>query len=688
MDVVNQVLINLRTRPELVILLLILMIISMLIIPLPTYLVDFLIGLNIVISVMVFLTSFYIDRILSFSTFPAVLLITTLFRLALSISTSRLILNDADAGEIIATFGLFVIGDNLIVGFVIFGIVTIVQFMVITKGAERVAEVAARFSLDAMPGKQMSIDADMKAGILDADGAKERRSVLERESQLYGSFDGAMKFIKGDAIAGIIVIFINFVGGVSVGMTQHGMDMSTALSTFTMLTIGDGLVAQIPSLLIAISAGLIVTRVNGDGANMGNNIITQLMNNHLILTIAAILSIGVGFLPGFPLAVFLLIAAMLFAVLYVKLQSGNNGKQAETQAKKEVSGDETVDHSVLGLESSLGLIGELDKVIAETIPLMLLVPTKDFERLQQAKVSEHIRSQFFIDYGINLPEILIKESTQCHENRVLLLINEIIANEFTINFDMSFIVNASDDLAHFDIDIQDENGKLWVSSQHKETLIACGYQLRPAVDELYRCIEASLSKYINEYFGVQETKTMMEDMEAKYPDLMKEVMRHATTQRISEVLQRLLSERISVRNLKLIMEALAVWAPREKDVIALVEHIRGVLGRYICHKFSVNNSIRVFLLSSQVEDTFRSGIRSTSSGAFLNLEPSVSDELMDLISVTVDSTEIAHKDIVILSSIDIRRFVKKFIETRFQDLEVISFGEISESTSVDVIKTI
>lgn len=233
----NKFLENVRNRPELLILALVIMIIAMLIIPLPTYLVDFLIGLNIVISLLVFMGSFYIDRILSFSTFPAVLLITTLFRLALSISTSRLILNDADAGEIVRTFGLFVIGDNLVVGFVIFGIVTIVQFIVITKGAERVAEVAARFSLDAMPGKQMSIDADLKAGVIDSDVAKERRSVLEKESQLYGSFDGAMKFIKGDAIAGIIVIFINFIGGISVGVSQHGMSMSSALSTYTMLTI-------------------------------------------------------------------------------------------------------------------------------------------------------------------------------------------------------------------------------------------------------------------------------------------------------------------------------------------------------------------------------------------------------------------------------------------------------------------
>jgi len=307
-----------RQRPELLILLLVLTIIAMLVVPLPTFLVDFLLGTNIVIALLVFMGSFYIERILSFSSFPSVLLITTLFRLALSISTSRLILLEADAGKIISTFGQFVIGDSLVVGFVIFFIVTIVQFIVITKGSERVAEVAARFSLDAMPGKQMSIDADLKAGVVDADGAKQRRSVLEKESQLYGSFDGAMKFIKGDAIAGIIIIFVNFIGGVSVGMGQHGMDLSTALSTYTILTIGDGLVAQIPALLIAISAGFIVTRVNGEGNNLGQNIMSQLLGSPFVLIVTAVLALGIGMLPGFPFMAFLVLALALGGLYALK----------------------------------------------------------------------------------------------------------------------------------------------------------------------------------------------------------------------------------------------------------------------------------------------------------------------------------------------------------------------------------
>nr|WP_256477530.1 EscV/YscV/HrcV family type III secretion system export apparatus protein [Chromobacterium sp. S0633] len=677
-----------RSRPELLILLLMVMIIAMLIIPLPTYLVDFLIGLNIVIAVLVFMGSFYIDRILSFSTFPSVLLITTLFRLALSISTSRLILIEADAGEIINTFGQFVIGDSLAVGFVVFSIVTVVQFIVITKGSERVAEVAARFSLDGMPGKQMSIDADLKAGIVDADGARERRSVLERESQLYGSFDGAMKFIKGDAIAGIIIIFVNFIGGIAVGMTQHGMDLSTALSTYTMLTIGDGLVAQIPALLIAISAGFIVTRVNGDSDNMGRNIMSQLLGNPFVLVVTAVLALAVGMLPGFPLIVFLILAAALGGLFYYKRRMAGKGAPGAAQSPAAAAAGGA---PASGKDSSLGLIGNLDKVAAETVPLILLVPKARRAALEQAQLAERLRSQFFIDYGVRLPDMLLRDGEGLPDNRVAVLINEIRADEFELHFDLLRVINYSDEAAALVQPVFSAQGAsqcAWVRPADGDKLAKLGYQLRPALDELYHCLAALLARHVNEYFGVQETKHMLDQLEAKYPDLLKEVLRHATVQRIAEVLQRLLAERISVRNMKLIMEALALWAPREKDVINLVEHVRGALARYICHKFASGGELRAVMMSAEVEDMVRKGIRQTSAGAFLNLEPAASDELMDLFALGLDGMGIAHKDLVLLASVDVRRFIKKLVETRFRDLEVVSFGEIADSVSVNVIKTI
>lgn len=684
---VNDFLIKLRKHPELFILLLVIMIIAMLIIPLPTWLIDFLIGLNIVISALVFLSSFYIDRILSFSSFPAVLLITTLFRLALSISTSRLILNDADAGEIIATFGLFVIGDNLVVGFVIFAIVTIVQFMVITKGAERVAEVAARFSLDGMPGKQMSIDADLRASSIDAEEATRRRSVLEKESQLYGSFDGAMKFIKGDAIAGILVIFVNFIGGISVGVSQHGMDMSTALSTYTMLTIGDGLVAQIPSLLIAISSGFIVTRVSGEGDNMGVTMMSQLVNNPFVLGISTLIAAAIGFLPGFPLVIFLALAAIPGSLLFFKWRDGQvKARDGQPHAVAQETLDE---HGGAGdADTQLGLISDLDQVTPVTVPFIVRAHPDTCAYLTRLDAAERFRSQFFVDYGIHLPAIVIREAMRQPPDKVVLLINEIQAEEFAILPGHVAVVNASDDLVALGIDPISAGDTLWVTDDQRATLGELGFQTRTPVDELYYCIANSMVRNVSEYFGVQETKAHIDKLEKDYPDLIKEVMRHTTVQRASEVMQRLLGEKISVRNTKLIMESLAVWAPREKDVITLVEHVRTSLCRYISHKFAVGHSLRAVLISAEMEETLRQAVRTTSSGTFLNLEPEVSERLMDTFTLGLSDILMSQKDYVILASVDIRRFVKRFLENKFKNLEVLSFGEISESVSIDVIKSI
>ncbi|MBP2168829.1 type III secretion protein V [Erwinia toletana] len=686
---VNDFIIQLRKHPELFILLLVVIIIAMLVIPLPTYLIDFLIGLNIVISALVFLSSFYIDRILSFSSFPAVLLITTLFRLALSISTSRLILNDADAGEIIATFGLFVIGDNLVVGFVIFAIVTIVQFMVITKGAERVAEVAARFSLDGMPGKQMSIDADLRANTIDADEATQRRSILEKESQLYGSFDGAMKFIKGDAIAGILVIFVNFIGGISVGVNQHGMDMSTALSTYTMLTIGDGLVAQIPSLLIAISAGFIVTRVGGEGDNMGITMMSQLVNNPFVLAIAAIIAMAIGFLPGFPLMIFTLLALIPGGLFFIKWrearQHDGGGKAASHKQGAETDDESKSDPAAA---TQLGLIDDLDQVTPITIPFIVRASPQACEYLNQLDAAGRFRSQFFVDYGIHLPAIVIRAAENQPPDKVALLINEIQAEQFDILFEQVTVVNVTDELAQLGIDCVTASGAVWVAQDQRQMLSELGYHTRTPVDELYYCIANTLVRNVSEYFGVQETKSHIDKLEKDYPDLIKEVMRHITVQRASEVMQRLLGEKISVRNTKLIMESLAVWAPREKDVITLVEHVRTALSRYISHKFAVGNSLKAVLISAEMEETLRQGIRTTATGSFLNLEPVISEKMMDTFTLGLSDILMSQKDYVILASVDIRRFVKRFLENKFKNLEVLSFGEISEGISIDVIKSI
>ncbi|WGL98956.1 EscV/YscV/HrcV family type III secretion system export apparatus protein [Arsenophonus sp. aPb] len=673
----NNFLNEIKRHSELFVLILVFIIISMLVIPLPTYLVDFLIALNIILSALVFLSSFYVNRILNFSSFPAILLITTLFRLSLTVSTSRLILSEADAGEIVAVFGQFVIADNLVVGFVIFAIVTIVQFMVITKGSERVAEVAARFSLDGMPGKQMSIDADLRSSIIDAEEAKRRRSVVERESQLYGSFDGAMKFIKGDAIASIIIIFINFIGGISVGISQHHMDFSHALATYTILTVGDGLVAQIPALLIAIAAGFVVTRVNGDNENLGRTIINQLLTNPLILIISAIIALSIGSLPGFPFIVFLLISAILASIYYLQFKKNKPKKEDTTLIAKNEITDLEIDNQ-----------GVINKKTNETIPLILVVNKSVFEKLKKENISVKLKNNFYLEYGINLPDIIISDSDDLEENTILLLINEIKADQFYVRCDGYRLINKTDEIEHLGIEKITINNDFWINETDYEKIKEIGYLCRHYIDEIYFNIANILTRYVHEYFGIQEAKQEIDNLEERYPDLIKEVVRHATIQRIAEILQRLINEKISIKNMKLIMETIAQWAPKEKDVILLVEHIRSALGRYICHKFSRGNNLNVILLSNENEEVIRGNIRNTSAGAFLNLEPKESEYLLDKISIALDSLPLSYNDFVILCSVDIRRFLKKFVENKFNNVDVISFGELTETVSVNVLRTI
>ncbi len=688
----TKILLQISSKPELIVLGVMVLVLAMLIVPLPTFLMDFLIGLNIVISLLILMSSFYITRVLAFSTFPAILLITTMFRLALSISTSRLILLQADAGDIITSFGEFVIGDNLVVGFVIFFIVTIVQFIVITKGSERVAEVAARFSLDAMPGKQMSIDADLKAGIIDNDGVKKRRSELENESQLFGSFDGAMKFIKGDAIAGIIIMFVNFIGGISVGVSQHGMDMSTALSTFTMLTIGDGLVAQIPALLISISAGFMVTRVGNNDKNLGENIISELFANNFTMAVTAFLSLTIGFLPGFPTMVFLLLAAGLMGMyLQRRYKAYKEQKAAGGGAKAKESG--LLDKMKGKKGGSKAEDFDIDNVVPEAVPVIITISEKHREYLEQEKLDLRLKKEVFVEYGYRLPTVVVNFSETLAENTILILINEIKAGTYPVVFNHLKILNNHEELAvlGFEPEFIDEgNGVVscWVPESERERLVELNTEFRDDMEELYRCCSALLSRHIREFFGVQETKNLLDDLEKLYPELLKECYRHATVQRISDVFQRLLDEKVSIRNMKLILEALVQWAPKEKDPILLVEHIRTALARYISNKFSQQGSIRTVMISAEVEDQIRAGIRQTSGGSFLNLEPHNIDNILDLFALALRDIRLSLRDIVVLTSVDTRRFLKKLIESKYPELEVLSFGEITEGTDVVVMKTV
>lgn len=690
MSQLTGLLLRIRSRPELMVLLIMLLVIAMLIVPLPTFLVDFLIGLNIVISILIFMGSFYIVNVLNFKSFPSVLLISTLFRLALSISTSRLILLEADAGKIIETFGQFVIQDNLVVGIVIFAIVTVVQFIVITKGSERIAEVAARFSLDAMPGKQMGIDADLRSGVVDNNDVKLMRKELEQESQLFGSFDGAMKFVKGDAIAGIIIIFVNLIGGISVGMAQHDMLLSDALNNYSLLTIGDGLVAQIPALLIAISAGFIVTRVGGTEKNLGQNIMEDLFSNDFTLVITAAIACAIGFLPGFPTPVFLILAAVLLTVFFLRYRRERK-KKTSTKGRGNESGTLTPG----GLLSRGGeeQYQQEDEYIPETLPVIITIAQRHRDYLEKQALTAQIKKQIFIDFGYRVPDIAINYSVSVGDNKIVILINEIYAGEYAVLFGGSKILGDHDELTLLGIPLEylpEHSGRqsVWLTKTQRDKALSLGTALREDLDEVNACIGTLLLRHINEFFGIQEAKYLLDDLEKKYPELLKECYRHTTIQKITEVFQRLLQEKISIRNMKLILENLVQWSPKEKDTLMLVEHVRSGLSRYISDRFSFNGKLNVLMLNARQEDMIRQGVRQSSGGAFLNLEAERIDELIQSVAVGVADITLPLRDMVMLVSVDIRRFIKKVLENKYPDLEVISFNEVDENIDVNIIKTL
>ena len=670
-------------RPELALIMLMATIIGMLIIPLPTWLVDMLIGVNIATATVIFLSSFYVERILNFSTFPSVLLFTTLMRLALSVSTSRLILVDADAGHIVSAFGEFVVADNLVVGFVVFAIVTIVQFIVITKGSERIGEVVARFSLDGMPGKQMSIDADLRAQVITGEEAQRKRREVEKESQLYGSYDGAMKFVKGDAIAGIVIVFVNLFGGIAVGVFQHGMNFKQALGTFTLLTIGDGLVAQIPALLICISAGFVVTRVSGETKNLGANILGELFGSQTVLFISAILVLLLGLLPGFPFLVFLALSIGLMALFF--FNTGNAGK---SEGMKGSTGSDLVNSETVASEKDALW---LDNATAETMPVIILMPELHVRDWETKRYTRRLKEMFYTLYGIQLPQCTVKAFASDEEHLVKVLINEVPASTGLVVHGHERVLGDRTEVESLKlgVSVRGEGGDaLWIPVAKMPGVKAMGCDTRSDFDEVFRLVKDSVLRNISELFGIQETKHLLDLLEKRFPELLKETYRNMPVQRISEVIQRLLREEISVRNMKAVLETLAQWGGREKDVLLLVEHVRGALARYISARFARNGRIAALVVAPVTEETFRTGIRQAQGAAFLNLDPARADELSDRIFLHAKEASLTRPDVVLLVAPDIRRFVKRFIETRLPELHVISFGEISDAVNIDVMRTI
>ena len=689
-DRVQHALNALTQRKDVLLASLLVAIIFMMILPLPTALVDVLIGTSMGIAVVLLMLAVYISSAGEFFAFPAVLLLSTLFRLALAIATTRLVLLQADAGAIIDTFGNFVVAGNLVVGLVIFLIITIVQFLVITKGAERVAEVSARFSLDAMPGKQMSIDGDMRAGVIDMNEARRRREKVEKESQLYGSMDGAMKFVKGDAIAGLIIIAVNLVGGLVIGVTQRGMSLEEAMQVYSILTIGDGLVAQIPALLIAMTAGIIVTRVSTDETeNLATDIGEQFGAQPKALLVAGALMVAFSLIPGFPTVTFLALATVTGGAGILLMRASRRRAGA---AEHDVAAVLTPVPAETSTEAEVEAELRGEQEITLGAPLLVDISASLQEHLEMSALNREaakVRRALYLDLGVPFPGMHVRFNENLAENAYAILLQEIPVARGELR--PGHVLYADSPRQLDVLRLPHETGEpflpnvatVWLDSTHAEALA----QASMSYLELHRVLTFHLAyvmkRYAEEFIGIQETYNLFGRLEQTFPDLIKEAQRVLPVNQTTEVFKRLVGEDISIRNVRLILESLVEWGQQEKDVVVLTEYVRGNLKRYISYKYSSDqNVLSAYLLDEDVEELVRGGIRQTASGNYLALDPSATRALVaQAKSLVGDIGRLEHKPVVV-TAMDIRRYVRKMLELEISDLAVLSFQELTPEVTV------
>ena len=637
----------------------------MMILPLPTFLVDVLIAVNITFSMILLLIAIYINDPLDLSVFPSLLLITTLYRLSLTISTSRLVLMQHDAGNIVDAFGHFVVGGNLTVGLVIFTIITIIQFIVITKGTERVAEVSARFSLDGMPGKQMSIDGDLRTGVIDAVQARQLRQQVQQESRFLGAMDGAMKFVKGDAIAGIIVVLVNIIGGIIIAVVQYDMPLGDAVQTYSVLSIGDGLCGQIPSLLISLSAGIIVTRVPGEKKqHLASELSAQLGKQPQALMLTAVILLLFAVIPGFPFLVFFLLS-LCTALPFLFFWRRSRHPQHRDSALTQENSDEVMQPGARPL--TLHLCSSLHN---STL-------LRDLDAL---------RWSLFEEYGVPLPEISIRVDGHRQAPDMTLLIYQEPVFSLSIPEKAGLLINPDEQLADDRQMLPDGMGHIaWLSAEDEKKAQGMGLEVLGGNQRITALIRLVLLRHMSEFIGVQEARYLMDAMEQRYAELVKELQRQLPISKIAEVLQRLVTESISVRDLRTIFGALIEWAPREKDVLMLTEYVRIALRRHILHRLIRNDEpLRVLRIGEGIENLIRESIRQTAMGTYAALTPLQSHRILNLIHETL----MTQGELNIVTSVDTRRFLRRITENTLFTVPVLSWQELGENCAVQVVNSI
>jgi flagellar biosynthesis protein FlhA len=652
----------------------------MMVIPLPAVLLDLLITANIAAAVTVLLISIYTRRVLDFSSFPSLLLLLTLFRLAINVSSTRLILLHGDAGHVIQAFGTFVVGGSLVVGIVVFLILLVIQFIVITNGAGRVAEVAARFTLDAMPGKQMSIDADLNAGLISEADARTRRLEIMQEADFYGSMDGASKFVKGDAIAGMIIVAINLVGGIAIGILQRGLSPGEAVHSYSLLSIGDGLVSQLPALLISTATGLIVTRATSDG-NLGHDIGAQLLSSPRALFVASAVLAVLGVVPGLPRFPFLVLAATMGGAGYLvrERQRTNAAEAAVVQAVEQ-------DERSTGVDSVLSML-QLDPLEVEVG--YALIPLVDAERggsvLNRITI---IRRQIAVDLGIVVPMIRIRDNLQLGPNNYVVRLRgiEIGSGELYANQLLAMDSGLASDVIEGLATVEPAFGlpATWIAESDRARAEIAGYTVVDAPSVLTTHLSELIRRHAPELLSRQDVQALLTNLREEYPTVIEELVPGVlTVGEVQSVLQELLRERVSIRDLVTICETLADRGRQTRETEALTEAVRTALGRQISMQHrGEDGRINAITLFPRLEQTLAAGLQATDRGTAIVVEPDLMHRLLTRIAAELESAATRGQQPVLLCSSRIRRPLRRLIERALPALPVLAYAEVSGEIEV------
>ena len=677
----------------------IVVIVAMMIIPLPPMLLDILLTLNISLSVIILLVCLFIKEPLEYSSFPIILLVATIFRLGLNVSSTRLILLHGAAGEVINSFGQFVVGGNYIVGFIIFILLVVINFMVITGGATRVAEVSARFTLDSMPGKQLSIDADLNSGLINEDQAKQRRRKLEREADFYGTMDGASKFVKGDATAGIIITVVNIFAGIIIGLWQMKMDIMTALNTFTILTVGDGLVSQLPALLISFSTGLIVSRASGQDDSLSDDIKKEMFSNPIVLAIVSVLLFLLGMVPGMPTLPFMCVAVGLGWLAYSKNKSLTAKKAEEEKAKEEAQKQEGKAGKINKKKKKATRESVMELLNVETIEMEIgyrLVPLLDVE--QGGDLLERIaqiRRQTALDLGIVLPSIRVRDNLQLPPNNYQIKLKGVPIESGEVYPDRSLAMNAGgagNDLGLNGISaIEPAFGlpALWLDEKDKEIAENAGYTVVSPSAVISTHLTEVIKKNAAEIVSRADIQQLIDNLKKEVSeDYVSDLMKDLSVAEVQQIIVNLLKERVSVRDLKTILEVLSLQSRVSKNADYLTEQVRQALSRSICKQnLADTGELLAVTLAPEVENTIAQGVGP--DGSSLTLDPDFTRRMLDNLNSELErAISSSGNQPVLLCSSPIRLPFRRLIERTYPQIAVMSYNEISNNVKAKSIGVI